>query len=111
MNVTDFMPTGTIATSTPLTLVDAADAYAAHLDSGGQHARDAGRRDVHGGAWSISLAEMIRQRAGSTPSAAPAANLEEDVFNLVAHDHYVRIPELAFDLTPAAGEAARAPTV
>ena len=27
------------------------------------------------------------------------ANLEEDLFNLVAHDHYVRIPHYR-DLTP-----------
>ena len=28
------------------------------------------------------------------------ANLEEDIFNLVAHDHYVRLPHYR-DLTPA----------
>ena len=33
------------------------------------------------------------------------ANLEEDVFNLVAHDHYVRIPNYR-DLTPEDEEAA-----
>ena len=33
-------------------------------------------------------------------SAATGANLEEDVFNLVAHRHYRRIPNYR-DLTPA----------
>ena len=32
------------------------------------------------------------------------ANLEEDVFNLVAHDHYVRVPNYR-DLTPADEQA------
>ncbi len=39
----------------------------------------------------ISLAEMIRQDKVHAISCT-GANLEEDVFNLVAHDHYVRIP-------------------
>jgi deoxyhypusine synthase len=39
----------------------------------------------------ISLAEMIRQ--GKVHAVCcTGANLEEDLFNLVAHDHYVRIP-------------------
>lgn len=39
----------------------------------------------------ISLAEMIR-RDKVHAITCTGANLEEDVFNLVAHDHYVRIP-------------------
>ncbi len=39
----------------------------------------------------ISLAEMIRQDKVSIISCT-GANLEEDLMNLVAHDHYERIP-------------------
>ncbi len=39
----------------------------------------------------ISLAEMIRNDKIHAISCT-GANLEEDVFNLVAHEHYVRIP-------------------
>jgi deoxyhypusine synthase len=39
----------------------------------------------------LSLAEMIR-RGKVHAITCTGANLEEDVFNLVAHDHYVRIP-------------------
>jgi deoxyhypusine synthase len=39
----------------------------------------------------LSLAEMIRQGKVHAISCT-GANLEEDVFNLVAHDHYVRVP-------------------
>jgi len=38
-----------------------------------------------------SLAEMIRQGKVHAITCT-GANLEEDVFNLVAHDHYVRVP-------------------
>lgn len=46
----------------------------------------------------ISLAEMIR-RGQIQGICCTGANLEEDLFNLVAHDHYVRIPHYR-DLTP-----------
>ena len=46
----------------------------------------------------LSLAEMIRQDKVHA-ICCTGANLEEDVFNLVAHDHYVRIPNYR-DLTP-----------
>jgi deoxyhypusine synthase len=39
----------------------------------------------------LSLAEMIR-RDKVHAICCTGANLEEDVFNLVAHDHYVRVP-------------------
>jgi len=47
----------------------------------------------------VSLAEMIRQGKIHGISCT-GANLEEDVFNLVAHDFYERIPNWR-DLTPA----------
>ncbi|MCH7638106.1 MAG: deoxyhypusine synthase family protein [Bacteroidetes bacterium] len=46
----------------------------------------------------ISLAEMIRHSYVDIISCT-GANLEEDLFNLVAHDHYVRMPNYR-DLTP-----------
>jgi len=46
----------------------------------------------------ISLAEMIRKDKIHAISCT-AANLEEDVFNLVAHSHYKRIPNYR-DLSP-----------
>jgi deoxyhypusine synthase len=71
-------------------LVDAADGYVEHLESGGS------MLVTLAGAMStaelgLSLAEMIRQNKVQAISCT-GANLEEDVFNLVAHDHYVRIP-------------------
>lgn len=46
----------------------------------------------------LSLAQMIRE--GKVHAiCCTGANLEEDVFNLVAHDHYVRLPNYR-DLTP-----------
>jgi deoxyhypusine synthase len=71
-------------------LLDAAKAYAAHLRKGGK------MLVTLGGAMStaelgISLAKMIREdRVHGI--VCTGANLEEDVFNLVAHDYYERIP-------------------
>jgi deoxyhypusine synthase len=78
-------------------LVDAAAGYARHLESGGS------MLVTLAGAMStaelgLSLAEMIR-RDKVTAICCTGANLEEDVFNLVAHDHYVRIPHYRH-LTP-----------
>ena len=77
-------------------LVDAADGYIAHLSSGGK------MLVTLAGAMStaelgLSLAEMIRQDKVHAISCT-GANLEEDLFNLVAHDHYERIPHYR-DLT------------
>jgi len=47
----------------------------------------------------LSLAEMIRQDK-IHGICCTGANLEEDVFNLVAHDFYERVPGYR-DLTPA----------
>ncbi len=72
------------------TLVAAAEAYSTHVDSGGA------MMVTLAGAMStaelgISLAEMIRRRKVHAITCT-GANLEEDLFNLVAHDQYERIP-------------------
>lgn len=73
------------------TLADAAKAYMAHLDAGGK------MMITLAGAMSTaeigrSLAQMIR--AGKVHAiTCTGANLEEDIFNLVAHNHYHRIPD------------------
>src|SRR5205814_2557318 len=51
----------------------------------------------------LSLAEMIRQEKVQAITCT-GANLEEDIFNLVAHDHYERVPNYR-DLTPADEQA------
>jgi deoxyhypusine synthase len=71
-------------------LVDAADGYKAHIAKGNK------MMITLAGAMStaelgLSLAEMIRQDKVHLISCT-GANLEEDIFNLVAHDHYVRVP-------------------
>jgi len=78
-------------------LKDAAKAYKAHTEKGGK------MLVTLAGAMStaelgLSLAEMIRQDKVHAISCT-GANLEEDVFNLVAHDHYEVIPNYR-DLTP-----------
>ncbi len=78
-------------------LVDAADGYVRHLAAGGE------MLVTLAGAMStaelgLSLAEMIR-RGKAHAICCTGANLEEDVFNLVAHEHYVRIPHYR-NLTP-----------
>ena len=71
-------------------LVDAADAYKRHLDDGGvMFMTLAGAMST--AELGLSLAEMIRK--GKVHAiCCTGANLEEDIFNLVAHDHYVRVP-------------------
>ena len=51
----------------------------------------------------LSLAEMIRKGKVQAITCT-GANLEEDIFNLVAHDHYERVPNYR-DLTPADEQA------
>lgn len=77
-------------------LKDAAVGYKAHMAKGGQ------MLVTLAGAMStaelgLSFAEMIRQGKVHAISCT-GANLEEDVFNLVAHNHYERIPNYR-DLT------------
>jgi deoxyhypusine synthase len=72
------------------TLKDAAEGYVQHLDKGGKILMTlAGAMST--AELGISLAEMIRQGKVHAISCT-GANLEEDVFNLVAHEDYVRIP-------------------
>ena len=78
-------------------LVDAADEYNHQLSKGNK------MMVTLAGAMSTAemgkiLAEMIRQDKIHIISCT-GANLEEDVMNLVAHDHYERIPNYR-DLTP-----------
>lgn len=78
-------------------LVDAAQGYEAQLVNGNK------MMITMAGAMSTaelgkSLAEMIRQGKVDIISCT-GANLEEDVFNLVAHDHYKRVPNYR-DLSP-----------
>jgi deoxyhypusine synthase len=73
------------------TLVEAADGWRQHLDGGGNMLL------TLAGAMStaeigISLAEMIR-RGKVHAISCTGANLEEDIFNLVAHECYERIPD------------------
>ena len=78
-------------------VVDAAEGWRRHVAAGGKMML------TMGGAMStaelgIVLAELIR-RGMIHAMTVTGANLEEDVFNLVAHDHYVRLPGYR-DLTP-----------
>jgi len=79
------------------TVIDASEAYRKHVDAGGR------MLVTLAGAMStaelgLSLAEMIRQRKVHA-ICSTGANLEEDVFNLVAHNHYRRVPNYR-ELTP-----------
>lgn len=79
-------------------LVDAAQAYEEQLEKGNK------MMITIAGAMSTaelgkSLAEMIRQDKVHIISCT-GANLEEDVFNLVAHNYYKRVPNYR-DLSPA----------
>lgn len=69
---------------------DASRAYVEHLERGNKmYVTLAGAMST--AELGISLAEMIRQGAVHAISCT-GANLEEDIFNLVAHDEYKRIP-------------------
>lgn len=79
------------------TVVDAADGYVAHLDNGGKMLVSlAGAMST--AELGISLAEMIRQDKVHAISCT-GANLEEDIYNLIAHDFYERVPNWR-NLTP-----------
>ncbi len=78
-------------------LTGAADAYRAHLEGGGKMFMTlAGAMST--AELGLSLAEMIRQDKVHGISCT-GANLEEDLFNLVAHDHYELVPHYR-DLRP-----------
>lgn len=74
--------------------VDAAEGWIKHLSQGGK------MLVTLAGAMStaelgISLAEMIRQDKVHA-ICCTGANLEEDIFNLVAHTHYERVPHYRY---------------
>jgi deoxyhypusine synthase len=78
-------------------IVDAAEAWEAHLEKGGKMLLTVA------GAMSTAemgtvIAELIR-RDKVHALCVTGANLEEDVFNLVAHESYARVPHYR-DLTP-----------
>jgi deoxyhypusine synthase len=71
-------------------LVDAAEGYKQHL-AGGNKMLVTLAGAMSTAEMGILLAEMIRQDKIHAISCT-GANLEEDIFNLVAHDFYERIP-------------------
>ncbi|MFA5925651.1 MAG: deoxyhypusine synthase family protein [Parcubacteria group bacterium] len=78
-------------------LKDASQGYIDHLERGGK------MMVTLAGAMStaelgITLSEMIRQDKINAITCT-GANLEEDIFNLVAHEHYKRVPNYR-DLSP-----------
>jgi deoxyhypusine synthase len=78
-------------------LKDAAVGYEQHLENGGKmFVAMAGAMST--AELGLSLAEMIRQDKVHGISCT-GANLEEDIYNLVAHDFYKRVPNYR-DLTP-----------
>jgi deoxyhypusine synthase len=90
MKIRDFVDTHYLHFNAA-SLKDAAIAYERHLQSGGK------MFFTMAGAMSTaelgkSLAEMIRQDKVHA-ICCTGANLEEDIFNLVAHNHYKRVPQ------------------
>ncbi len=86
------------------TVKDAANGYVKHLaDNGAMMVTLAGAMST--AELGLSLAQMIRCDKVQAITCT-GANLEEDVFNLVAHDHYERIPNYR-ELTPAQETALR----
>jgi len=78
-------------------LVDAAEAWIDHIAKGGKmFLAMAGALST--GEIGITLGEMIRKDKIHGISCT-GANLEEDIFNLIAHKHYKRIPHYR-QLTP-----------
>jgi deoxyhypusine synthase len=79
------------------TLVDAAEGYVKLLDDGGRmFVTMAGAMST--AELGLSLAEMIRRDKVHGISCT-GANLEEDLYNLVAHNKYERVPNYR-DLSP-----------
>src|SRR4051812_27271631 len=71
-------------------VVDAAEAWCRHLEQGGKmFLTMAGAMST--AELGISVAELIR-RDKIHGICTTGANLEEDIFNLVAHNHYTRVP-------------------
>ncbi len=78
-------------------LIDAAEGYKTHL-AGNNKMMVTLAGAMSTAELGLSLAEMIRQDKVHIITCT-GANLEEDIFNLVAHDFYERIPHYR-DLTP-----------
>lgn len=79
-------------------VVDASEAYVQHLAKGGKMFMTiAGAMST--GELGLSLAEMIRKDKVHG-ICCTGANLEEDIFNLVAHEYYERVPHYR-QLSPA----------
>jgi deoxyhypusine synthase len=79
-------------------VVDAAEGFVKHLANGGKMFLTlAGAMST--AELGISVAELIRQNKVHG-ICCTGANLEEDLYNLVAHDHYRRVPDYR-QLTPA----------
>ncbi len=96
MNVKEFMQQHFRHFNAAVT-IDAAEAYCRLIDRGGKMFMTlAGAMST--AELGVSLAEMIR-RDKVHAIACTGANLEEDIFNLVAHEHYLRVPRYR-DLTP-----------
>ncbi|MDO8462369.1 MAG: deoxyhypusine synthase family protein [Deltaproteobacteria bacterium] len=71
-------------------VIDAAEAYQNHLNKGGKmFVTLAGAMST--AEIGIILADMIRKDKVQA-ICCTGANLEEDIFNLVAHEHYERVP-------------------
>lgn len=83
-------------------LMDAARDYKKLLEEGGKmYLTLAGA--MSSAELGLSLAEMIRQDRVHA-ICCTGANLEEDIFNLVAHNHYERVPNYR-DLNPSDEQA------
>jgi deoxyhypusine synthase len=83
-------------------VIDAAEGWKRHLEEGGEMLLTlAGAMST--AELGITLAEMIRQEKVHAISCT-GANLEEDIFNLVAHECYERVPN--WRALTAADEAA-----
>src|ERR1700757_1826895 len=97
MNVVDFIDTH-YRHFNAQALKLAAHGYRDHVNQGGKMFMTlAGAMST--AELGVSLAEMIRQDKVHA-ICCTGANLEEDVFNLVAHEYYERVPHYR-DLTPA----------
>src|SRR5271154_3813993 len=72
------------------TVIDASEGYVKHLANGG-HMFITLAGAMSTAELGLSLAEMIRQNKVHG-ICCTGANLEEDLYNLVAHDHYERVP-------------------
>ncbi|MDG1872565.1 MAG: deoxyhypusine synthase family protein [Mariniblastus sp.] len=96
--ISDFLETQFLHFNARETL-DAAKSYRKHLSDGGKMLISLGGA-MSTGELGISLARMIREDKVHAISCT-GANLEEDVFNLVAHDDYRIVPNYR-DLSPEA---------